>query len=241
MLEFHQITARYGNIEALRNVSVSIRKGEIISLIGANGAGKSTTLNVMSGIVSAQSGEVVFEGRVLNGKRASAIMREGIVQVPEGRLVFRDLTVHENLEVGAYTLPRSRFAHCKGFVFDLFPKLAERQQQPAGLLSGGEQQMLAIARALIVEPKLLLLDEPSMGLAPLVTASIFTVLRKLCDDTGLTLLLVEQNASAALKIADRAYVLTNGRITKTGNTVELLKDSGIQEHFLGKRRYEKQT
>ena len=234
MLELTDVKARFGSIEALRGVSISVAAGEIVSLIGANGAGKSTVLNVISGIVPA-IGSVAFEGAPLTGHRASEVVRRGVVQVPEGRLVFPDLTVLENLEMGAYTQATSRFGADVAQVFNLFPRLSERRSQLAGLMSGGEQQMLAIGRAMMANPRLLLLDEPSMGLAPLVIADIFRVLTRLRAEHGLTILLVEQNAKAALRISDRAYVLSGGRITHSGTSQELLSSQDVQEHYLGKK------
>ena len=234
MLELRDVRARFGSIEALRGVSLKVEVGEIVSLIGANGAGKSTVLNVISGIVPS-TGSVTFEGASLSGCRASQVVRKGVVQVPEGRLVFPDLTVLENLEMGAYTQPHADFDQEVGEIFALFPRLNERRAQLAGLLSGGEQQMLAIGRALMANPRLLLLDEPSMGLAPLVIADIFRVLARLRAERGCTILLVEQNAKAALRISDRAYVLATGAITHAGTSAELLASQDIQEHYLGKR------
>ncbi|GGC77876.1 ABC transporter ATP-binding protein [Chelatococcus reniformis] len=236
MLALRDVSARYGAIRALEGVSLDVAPGEIVCLIGANGAGKSTALNVVSNVVAARGGEVTFEGERLLARSASATVRRGVIQVPEGRLVFPDLTVLENLEMGAYTQAQARFAPTLEAVFALFPRLAERRKQLAGLMSGGEQQMLAIGRALMAHPKLLLLDEPSMGLAPLVIADIFRALQRLRAELGCTILLVEQNARAALALADRGYVLANGRITKSGPAAELMRDSTIQEAFLGKRR-----
>lgn len=235
MLQLRDVTARFGSIEALRGVTLSVNAGEVVSLIGANGAGKSTVLNVISGLVPAASGSVTFEGESLAGRRASEVVRRGVVQVPEGRLVFPDLTVMENLEMGAYTQAPARFATSIAEVFDLFPRLQERRGQLAGLMSGGEQQMLAIGRALMANPRLLLLDEPSMGLAPLVIADIFRVLQRLQAEHRCTILLVEQNAKAALRISDRAYVLTHGEITHAGAARDLLMNKDIQEHYLGKK------
>jgi len=236
MLELHDVSVRYGGIHALGDVSLKVTKGEIVCLIGANGAGKSSILNVVSGLVPARAGQVTFEGESLLRKSATAIVRKGIIQVPEGRLVFPDLTVLENLEMGAYTQKVERFLPTLDSVFQLFPRLAERRGQLAGLMSGGEQQMLAVGRALMAHPKLLLLDEPSMGLAPLIIAEIFRIIGRLRDDLGCTILLVEQNARAALALADRGYVLVNGHVAKSGPAVDLMKDSAIQEAFLGKRR-----
>jgi branched-chain amino acid transport system ATP-binding protein len=236
MLRLHNVFARYGSVEALNDISINIETGEIVCLIGANGAGKSTLLKVISGLVRCAAGSVEFEGRPLTGTRASEIVRGGVVQVPEGRKVFPDLTVLENLEMGAYTRPSKYFAPDLQFVFELFPRLAERRPQLAGLLSGGEQQMLAIGRALMAGPRLLLLDEPSMGLAPLVITEIFRVLRRLRQEHGCTILLVEQNARAALKLADRGYVLTNGRITNAGPSQALLNSGEIEAHYLGANR-----
>ena len=233
MLELRDISVRYGAIEALEGVSLSVAAGEIVCLIGANGAGKSTVLNAISGVVPLAGGTTTFEGSPMSSLGATQIVRKGIVQVPEGRLVFPDLTVLENLEMGGYTQPAAGFQESLSAVFALFPRLAERRQQLAGLMSGGEQQMLAIGRALTAKPKLLLLDEPSMGLAPLVIVDIFQSLRRLRSELGLTILLVEQNARAALSLSDRGYVLVNGRIAKTGKSADLADDPAIREAFLG--------
>lgn len=235
MFELKDISVRYGAIQALRNVSLYIAKGEIVCLIGANGAGKSTVLNAISGVVAPTGGSIEFEGTSIRGARASTIVRKGLIQVPEGRLVFPDMTVLENLEMGAYSR-RDATDGTLSMVMGLFPRLAERTTQLAGLMSGGEQQMLAIGRALMGSPRLLLLDEPSMGLAPLVIADIFRTLQRLRTEFGLSILLVEQNARAALMLADRGYVLTNGRITQEGTSKALLADSATQEAFLGRTR-----
>ena len=233
MLELHDIRVRYGAIEALAGVSLTVEAGEIVCLIGANGAGKSTVLNAISGIVPLDSGSSTFEGAPLSKLGSTQIVRKGVVQVPEGRLVFPDLTVLENLEMGGYTQPSAGLQASLDAVFALFPRLADRRQQLAGLMSGGEQQMLAIGRALTAKPRLLLLDEPSMGLAPLVILDIFQSLRRLRTELGLTILLVEQNARAALSLSDRGYVLVNGRIAKTGKSADLAADPAIREAFLG--------
>jgi branched-chain amino acid transport system ATP-binding protein len=233
MLELRDVVVRYGTIEALHSVSIGLAQGEIVCLIGSNGAGKSTLLNAISSVISVASGSIEFCGQSIRGVGANRIVRKGVVQVPEGRLVFRDLTVLENLKMGGYTRSND-LAESIAKVFELFPRLEERKLQLAGFLSGGEQQMLAIGRALMAEPRLLLLDEPSMGLAPLVVASIFDTLRRLRGELGLSLLLVEQNAAAALRLADRGYVLTNGAISYGGSSRELLNDRATQEAFLGR-------
>jgi branched-chain amino acid transport system ATP-binding protein len=233
MLELSGLSVRYGAIRALEAVSLEVNQSEIVCLIGANGAGKSTVLNAISGVVPAWAGQVTLQGTSILGQRASKIVRGGIVQVPEGRLVFPDMTVSENLEMGAYS-QRGDSSGTLRQIFSLFPRLDERRQQLAGLMSGGEQQMLAIGRALMAKPKVLLLDEPSMGLAPLVIADIFRTLRRLREQLGLSILLVEQNARAALALADRGYVLTSGRISAGGTSKELLADKATLEAFLGK-------
>jgi branched-chain amino acid transport system ATP-binding protein len=235
MLELRKLSVRYGAIVALDGVSLQVAKGEIVCLIGANGAGKSTVLNAISGVVPSFDGSIEFEGRSIRGMRASRIVRGGLVQVPEGRLVFPDMSVMENLEMGAYSRGAG-WRETLDFVLALFPRLAERKDQLAGLMSGGEQQMLAIGRALMAKPRMLLLDEPSMGLAPLVIIDIFRTLKRLRSEFGLSILLVEQNARAALALADRGYVLTNGRITAGGPCTELLADKATLEAFLGRSR-----
>jgi branched-chain amino acid transport system ATP-binding protein len=233
LLELRDLQVRYGGIIALDGVSLEVAKGEIVCLIGANGAGKSTVLNSVSGVVPVVSGTIEFGGLTLRGTRASGIVRKGLVQVPEGRLVFPDMSVIENLEMGAYSR-RASFEEALVFVFSLFPRLQERRSQLAGLMSGGEQQMLAIGRALMAKPSLLLLDEPSMGLAPRVIVDIFRTLKRLRAEFGLSIMLVEQNARAALALADRGYVLTNGKITARGTSAELLADHSVLEAFLGR-------
>jgi branched-chain amino acid transport system ATP-binding protein len=213
-----------------------VRPGEIVTLIGANGAGKSTILNSISGLISSKGGEIFFQEKLLNGQPPEAIVRLGICQVPEGRQIFQPLTVLENLELGAYLRygrrDRSAISRDLNIVYSLFPILAERKQQVSGTLSGGEQQMLAISRALMSRPKLLLLDEPSMGLAPKVVTDIFRTIIRLRDE-GLTILIVEQNARAALKVADRGYVLEVGRIILQGTATELLEDNDVKRAYLG--------
>lgn len=231
MLRVHGLAARYGAIEALREVSLEVRVGEIVSLIGANGAGKSTTLMAISGIVRATAGTVEFEGRRIDGERADRIVADGLAQVPEGRRVFPRLTVRENLEMGGY-LRSDDLGPDLARVHELFPVLADRASQLSGTLSGGEQQMLALGRALVGRPRLLLLDEPSLGLAPLVVARIFEVIAGL-SARGIAVVLVEQNARAALKLASRGYVLETGRITLSGSGTELAHDHRVRDAYLG--------
>ncbi|MGZ4352998.1 MAG: ABC transporter ATP-binding protein [Gaiellaceae bacterium] len=232
LLELHDVEARYGAIKALHGISLEVAEGEIVAVLGANGAGKTTTLRAISGTVR-RGGEVVFGGRRL-GRRAGAdeVARLGIAHVPEGRGTFSELTVWENLRLGAYTR-RDTVPHDYDRVLRLFPRLGERRAQQAGTLSGGEQQMLALARALMARPRLLLLDEPSLGLAPLVVRGIFDVLRKLNDEEGLTVLVVEQNARLALRSADRAYVLETGRVAVAGSAAELRADDTVRKSYLG--------
>ncbi|MBM4110682.1 MAG: ABC transporter ATP-binding protein [Phycisphaerae bacterium] len=231
MLRLQGLAARYGAIEALRDVNLEVRAGEIVSLIGANGAGKSTTLMAISGIVRATAGTVEFDGRRINGERADRIVAAGLAQVPEGRRVFPRLTVRENLEMGAY-LRSDDLGPDLSHVHELFPVLEDRAGQLAGTLSGGEQQMLAIGRALMSRPRLLMMDEPSMGIAPMLVARIFEAVKEL-NREGLTVLLVEQNARAALKLSHRAYVLETGRTTFSGPGAELLDDDRIRRAYLG--------
>ncbi len=232
MLDVKGLSVRYGMIDAVSDVSLSVAEGEIVSLIGANGAGKSSLLNAISAIVPSSPGAASFDGRSLRGMSAEEIVQLGLIQVPEGRQIFAQMTVMENLTMGAYTY-RRRFARKDmDQVFEIFPRLGERREQAAGLLSGGEQQMLAIGRALMSRPKMLLLDEPSMGLAPIVVKLIFGILRSL-HARGIAILLVEQNAKAALTLSERTYVLTNGRITREGRSNSLLDNPEIQEAFLG--------
>jgi len=232
MLEINALSVRYGAILALDRVSLSVAKGEIVALIGSNGAGKSTTLNAVSGIVPA-SGTITFNGAEITGLAPHLIVRRGICQVPEGRRVFGSMSVRENLEMGGYTLG-GRVAVKAGIerAFSLFPRLAERSSQPARTLSGGEQQMLAMARALMTGPQLLLLDEPSMGLAPLLVERVFATISEI-NRQGTTIVLVEQNAHMALAIAHRVYVLESGEITLSGTAGELADDPAVQRAYLG--------
>jgi len=233
MLELRRVNTFYGNIQALWDVSLSIREGEIVTLIGANGAGKSTTLMTVCGGIIPQSGEILLGGRAIHTLSPHEIVALGISQVPEGRLIFPDLTVQENLDLGAF-LRRDQAGIQKdlGYIFDLFPILAQRRRQAGGTLSGGEQQMLAISRALMARPKLLLLDEPSLGLAPIIIGQIFSIISKVNQD-GTTVFLVEQNANQALRVADRAYVMENGRIVMEGPASSLLNDPKVRQAYLG--------
>jgi len=233
MLELRNVHTFYGPIEALRGIDMTITRGEIVCLIGNNGAGKSTTLMTISGILKPQSGDILFEGENIRERAPHKIVGMGISQVPEGRRIFPKLTVRENLEMGS--LPgRGDPASAFDMVFTLFPILKERQNQPGGTLSGGEQQMLAIGRALMCNPKLLLLDEPSLGLAPIIVSKIFKIIREI-NREGVTVLLVEQNARAALKLSNRGYVLENGHIALQGEGEELLNNPDVKKAYLGEQ------
>jgi branched-chain amino acid transport system ATP-binding protein len=233
MLVIEQINVFYENIQAIHNVSFSVGKGEIVSLIGANGAGKSTILKTISGVLKPRSGKILLEGRDLVGVPPHSIVRMGISQVPEGRGIFANMNVRENLEMGAFIRnSREEMAKGVGDVFALFPRLKERASQPAGTLSGGEQQMLAIGRAMVARPALVLMDEPSMGLSPLLVREIFRLIREI-NQAGTTILLVEQNAFMALSVAHRAYVLETGAITLSGNATELRNDPKVRAAYLG--------
>ena len=233
MLKVEDINVYYGAIHALKGISIEVKEGEIVTLIGANGAGKSTILRTISGLLRAKSGTVLFEGKSISAKPAEEIVKSGISQVPEGRRIFANMTVEENLELGAYI--RNDKAGIKkdiGKIFERFPRLSERRTQVAGTLSGGEQQMLAIGRGLMSQPRLLLLDEPSMGLAPLLVKEIFSIIKEI-NATGTTILLVEQNAHMALSIANHAYVLETGRITLAGPAKELAESEAVRKAYLG--------
>jgi len=232
MLHLERVSTFYGKIQALHEVSLHLAKGEIVSLIGANGAGKSTLLMTLCGTPQAASGSIRYEGEELIGQPTHSIMRKGIAVVPEGRRVFARLTIEENLALGGFFANKQGQQQQLEHVLSLFPRLAERFAQRAGTMSGGEQQMLAIGRALMSRPRLLLLDEPSLGLAPLVIGEIFKTLGQLRDE-GVTIFLVEQNANQALRLADRAYVLENGRIVMHGEGKALLQDPRVQETYLG--------
>ncbi len=234
MLELRQVDTYYGNIQALYGLSLEVEAGEIITLIGANGAGKSTTLMSISGIIAPRRGEILFKGQNILGMAPNLIVQLGISQVPEGRHIFPALTVSENLDMGAF-LRRDKkgIEDDRAYIYELFPILKQRRNQPGGNLSGGEQQMLAISRALMARPELLLLDEPSMGLAPLITRQIFEIIQKINKDQNTTIFLVEQNANLALQVADRGYVLENGRITMQDRAELLLANPDIQRAYLG--------
>ena len=233
MLKIENLCVSYGGIKALRGISLEVPDGKIVTLIGANGAGKSTTLRTISGLVKADSGSITYDGQELLGKPINKILEAGIAQSPEGRRVFANLTVLENLKAGAY-LRKDKDGIEKDikWVYELFPRLEERNWQLAGTLSGGEQQMLAMGRALMSHPNTILMDEPSMGLSPKLVKEIFAIIRKLHDE-GITVLLVEQNAKMALSIADRAYVLETGRITMEGDAQDLLHDEQVRKAYLG--------
>ncbi|SKA70856.1 amino acid/amide ABC transporter ATP-binding protein 2, HAAT family (TC 3.A.1.4.-) [Paucidesulfovibrio gracilis DSM 16080] len=234
ILELRSIDTYYGKIQALYGVDISINEGEIITLIGANGAGKSTTLMSICGVTPPRKGQVFFQGRDITRTSAEAIVAQGICQVPEGRLIFPGLTVTENLDMGAFLRnDRNGIRQDMERVFELFPILAERRRQAGGTLSGGEQQMLAIGRALMARPKLLLLDEPSMGLAPLVVRQIFDIIVQINKEEGTTIFLVEQNANLALKIGHRGYVMENGVITMEDDCATLLADDSVKKAYLG--------
>ena len=234
MLRLENVQSGYGNKLAIKDVSLEIREGEIITLIGANGAGKSTTLMTICGVVPCRSGRILFQGREIQKMEPDQIVRMGLCQVPEGRHIFPQLTVRENLDMGAF-LRKDKEGVKKDieYVYSLFPILAARKNQEGGNLSGGEQQMLAMSRALMARPQVLLLDEPSMGLAPLVIKQIFEIIKQINKESNTTIFLVEQNANQALHIADRGYVMENGQITLTGSAKSLLANQGIQKAYLG--------
>ena len=233
MLEVNDIHTYYGNIQALKGISIAVEKNEIVTLIGGNGAGKTTTLRTISGLLKPRKGEVHFEGELISNKPAHDLVHKGITMVPEGRGIFSRLTVYENLDMGAYSREdKSMLDEDYDRVFDLFPRLKERRKQVAGTLSGGEQQMLATARALMANPRLLLMDEPSMGLAPLLVESLFETIKRI-NENGTTILLVEQNATVALSIADRGYVLQTGEIVLKDSAEKLRQNEMVQKAYLG--------
>ncbi|MGN8874895.1 ABC transporter ATP-binding protein [Pseudoflavonifractor sp. HCP28S3_F10] len=232
MLKVNDINVYYGAIHAIKNVSFEVNDGEIVTLIGANGAGKSTTLQTISGLLHTRTGSIEFMGKNIVGVPPHKVVAHGLAQVPEGRRVFLQMTVEENLEMGAFTQPNSTIEPGLADVYERFPRLKERRRQVAGTLSGGEQQMLAMGRALMSRPKLLMLDEPSMGLAPILVEQIFDIIKEL-NRAGTTILLVEQNAQMALSIAHRGYVLETGKIVATGTGAELLEDEAVKKAYLG--------
>lgn len=232
LLEVNDIHTYYGNIHALKGISFKVEKGEIIALIGSNGAGKTTTLRTISGLMEPREGNVMYEGEDISVMRADLLVPKGIAMVPEGRGVFAKLSVEENLDMGAYSRRDTSIKQDLGRMYDLFPRLGERKKQYAGTMSGGEQQMLAIARALMSNPRLLLLDEPSMGLAPVLVDGVFDTIQRIQKE-GVTVLLVEQNAHMALQIADRGYVLQSGEIVMSDTAAKLQKDPTVQRTYLG--------
>ena len=234
LLEIKDLRVSYGGIEALKGISFHVEEGQIVTLIGANGAGKSTTLRAISGLAPVKSGTILYDGQAINGLNPLKIVSMGVGMVPEGRRVFPNLTVLENLKIGAY-LRRDDLKHDIEYVYSLFPRLRERSWQMAGTLSGGEQQMLAVGRALMMKPRILMMDEPSLGLAPLVIRDIFEIIKTL-HAQGMTILLVEQNANAALKVADYAFVLQTGMMGVQGTGTELLDNPEVKAAYLGKSR-----
>jgi branched-chain amino acid transport system ATP-binding protein len=233
MLKINDIDVYYGNIQALKGISLEVNEGEIVTLIGANGAGKSTLLKTISGLLKPKRGSIEYLGSAIDGKAAQAIVKAGISHVPEGRRVFSNMTVEENLELGAYLRnDRDGIKKDLAHVYELFPRLFERRKQLSGTLSGGEQQMLAMGRALMAKPKLIIMDEPSMGLAPLMVKNIFNIIEMVNKD-GTTVLLVEQNANMALSVADRAYVLETGKIVLSGAAKELQESDEVKAAYLG--------
>ena len=234
MLKIENLNVNYGAIKAVKNITIEVKKGEIVTLIGANGAGKSTILRTISSIIKPASGRILLEGNDISNLPPHKIVELGISQAPEGRMIFSNLTVQENLEMGAFTRKdKDNILYDLEFVFTLFPRLKERLKQPGGTLSGGEQQMLAISRAIMSKPKLLLLDEPSLGIAPILVKQIFEKIKSLKDATGLTILLVEQNANIALSISDYAYVLETGSIKLEGEAKAMANNSEVRKAYLG--------
>ncbi len=232
MLKVEDLHVYYGSIHAIKGISFEVNEGEIVTLIGANGAGKSTTLNTVAGLLKASQGEVEFKGEKIAGIPAHKLVSRGMSLCPEGRRVFQELTVRENLEMGAFSRPKSEVSESIESVYELFPRLKERYKQIAGTLSGGEQQMLAMGRSLMSKPALMMLDEPSMGLAPILVEQIFDIVKEM-NKNGTTILLVEQNAQMALSIASRAYVLETGRVVSSGTGEKLLKDDAVRKAYLG--------
>ena len=234
ILNISGLFVNYGGIEAVKGIDIRVEEGHIVTLIGANGAGKSSTLRAVAGLVKPRSGKITFRGEDITGKDTTAIVKMGMTLVPEGRKIFPNLTVMENLRIGAY-LRKDDLEEDLNWVFELFPRLKEREWQASGTLSGGEQQMLAVGRALMSRPKLLMMDEPSLGLAPIIVREIFKIIREI-NQRGVSILLIEQNANMALQVADEAYVLETGRITMEGSGADLLKDERVKEAYLGKKK-----
>jgi branched-chain amino acid transport system ATP-binding protein len=232
MLKLTDVRVQYDHLHALQGISLEVGKGEVVALIGANGAGKSTTLNTISGLLRTTSGAILYEGEAINNLSAHAIVQRGIVQVSEGRAILTTLKVRENLELGAFSRHDSKVAEDLAAILDRFPVLREKAEQPAGILSGGEQQMLSLGRALMSKPKLLLLDEPSMGLAPMLVREIFSIIQEI-NSQGTAILLVEQNAHMALKISSRGYVIENGRIVLEDRSTTLLNNNKVIDAYLG--------
>ena len=232
LLEVKNIKVYYGNINAIKDISFEVNEGEIVTLIGANGAGKSSILNTVAGLIKPKSGEIIFDGQGIIGIPAHKIVSKGMALCPEGRRIFQQLSVKENLEMGSYTRPANEVSESIEKVYELFPRLKERYKQIAGTLSGGEQQMLAMGRALMSKPRLMMLDEPSMGLAPILVEQIFDIIKNL-HKSGTTILLVEQNAQMALSVADRGYVMETGRIVTSGTGKGLLRDDAVKKAYLG--------
>ena len=234
ILEIKNLVVSYGGIEAVKGIDLEVEEGKIVTLVGSNGAGKSTTLKSIAGLVKPKSGDILFNGKSLLSRSTDQIVAEGVTLVPEGRRVFENLTVEENLKIGAY-LRKDSIKEDLARVYDLFPRLRERAWQLAGTLSGGEQQMLAVGRALMAQPKLVMMDEPSLGLAPIIVKGIFDIIREI-NRQGITVLLIEQNANMALKIADHAYVMQTGTILMHGEGRELLENEEVKEAYLGKSK-----
>ena len=232
LLKVNDIHVYYGAIHAIKGISLEVKEGEIVTLIGANGAGKSTTLNTIAGLMKPRQGSIAFAGMPVDGTAASKMVYKGLSLCPEGRRIFQQMTVKENLEMGAFSRPNEETAQSMEQVYRFFPRLKEREKQIAGTLSGGEQQMLAMGRALMSKPRLMMLDEPSMGLAPILVEQIFDIIRDM-NAAGTTILLVEQNAQMALSVANRAYVMETGRITMEGDAHELMNDDNVRKAYLG--------
>lgn len=232
MLEVSGLRAGYGAVEVLRGIDLSVKAGEIVAVLGSNGVGKTTLNKVLSGVLAPRAGTILFEGRPLAGARSTAIVEAGLIHVPEGRKIFPNMNVRENLELGSYRRARDRRARNLERVFDTFPRLRERMHQAAGTLSGGEQQMLAIGRGMMAEPRLLILDEPSLGLSPLLVEEMFTLIRRL-NDAGMPVMLVEQNVVQSLEIATRAYIIENGLVTLSGSAADIASDPALKRAYLG--------